>query len=69
MMTDDQDKKIMLAVPLGGIWPWSSFMVELARRTLTSLWEFMNRADNLVNTEDTLKALTNPRESELEQAK
>lgn len=34
---DDQDGRIVLDALLRGIWPQSSFMVELARKTLSSL--------------------------------
>ncbi|XP_042972962.1 uncharacterized protein LOC122304763 [Carya illinoinensis] len=37
MTTNDQDEKIMLAALLGGIWPRSSFMAELARKTPSTL--------------------------------
>lgn len=65
---DEQEEKITLAAFLGSIWPRSLFMAELARRTPKTLREFMNRANNFVNVEDTLRALTAPREFELEQA-
>lgn len=44
------------------------FMAGLVRRTLTTLWEFMDRVDNFVNIEDMLRTLTAPRRSKLEQA-
>lgn len=58
MMVDDQDEKIILAALLEGIWPRSPFIAELARKTSSTLQEFMDRADGLVNVEDTLVALT-----------
>ncbi|XP_040992998.1 uncharacterized protein LOC121239726 [Juglans microcarpa x Juglans regia] len=54
---NDQDEKITLATLLGGIWPRSPLMAELARRTPSTCREFMDRADNFVNAEDTLQAL------------
>ncbi|KAF5480170.1 hypothetical protein F2P56_000936 [Juglans regia] len=58
MIADDQDEKIMLAALLEGIWPRSPFMAELARKTIFTLREFMDRADDFVNAEDTLIVLT-----------
>lgn len=43
-------------------------MAELARRTLVTLREFVDRVDNFVNPEDTLKALTDPRLPKVELA-
>lgn len=43
-------------------------MAKLARRTPTTLHEFMDREDDYVNAEDTLKTLTNLSKSEVEQA-
>ncbi|XP_041027035.1 uncharacterized protein LOC121267253 [Juglans microcarpa x Juglans regia] len=54
MTTDDQDEKITLAALLGGVWPRNLFMKEIARKTPTSLREFMDRADGFINAEDTL---------------
>ncbi|XP_040994292.1 uncharacterized protein LOC121240834 [Juglans microcarpa x Juglans regia] len=68
MTMDDQDKKIMLTALLGGIWPLNPFMYEIARKTPTTLREFMDRAGEFINAEDTLEALTVPRRSELERA-
>ncbi|KAF5458728.1 hypothetical protein F2P56_022738 [Juglans regia] len=42
LTTNDQDEKITLAALLGGIWPRSPLMVELARRTPSTLREFMD---------------------------
>lgn len=42
-------------------------MVELARRTPTTLREFMDQADGFINAEDMLWALTKPKKTELEQ--
>ncbi|XP_040992588.1 uncharacterized protein LOC121239400 [Juglans microcarpa x Juglans regia] len=61
---DDQDEKITLAALLGGIWPWSLFMAELARRTPSTLRKFMDRAYDFVNSEDTLQALLEPYKQE-----
>ncbi|XP_040996211.1 uncharacterized protein LOC121242412 [Juglans microcarpa x Juglans regia] len=58
MTANDQDEKIMLAALLGGIWPMSLFMAELARKIPFTLQEFMDRADDFVNAENTLIALT-----------
>lgn len=41
-------------------------MVELAKRTFVSLLEFIDQADNFINAEDMLCALTKPRKKELE---
>ncbi|XP_042951892.1 uncharacterized protein LOC122289031 [Carya illinoinensis] len=60
LTTDDQDEKITLATLLGGLWPHSPFMAELARRTPSTLREFMDKADDFVNTDDTLQALVDP---------
>lgn len=68
MTTNDQDEKITLAALLGGIWPKNPFMDELARKTPTTLREFMDWADEFINAEDTLKALTAPQRFEMEQA-
>ncbi|KAG7956370.1 hypothetical protein I3843_11G120800 [Carya illinoinensis] len=64
LTTEDQDDPITLAALLGGIWPRSPFMAELARRTPSTLREFMNRADDFVNVKYTLQALVNPRRDE-----
>lgn len=61
-IVSDQDKKIMLVALLGGIWPRSPFMAKLAKKTPTTLSKFMDKADNFVNVEDTLRALTVPRD-------
>ncbi|XP_042942590.1 uncharacterized protein LOC122276745 [Carya illinoinensis] len=60
LTTNDQDGKITLATLLGGVWPRSPFMAELARRTPSTLREFMDRADDFVNAEDTLQVLVDP---------
>lgn len=65
MMTDNQNKKIMLAALLGGIWPRSPLMIKLVRKTPVTLREFMDKADDFVNAEDTLWALTSPRKVEI----
>lgn len=52
---------------MGSVWPRNSFMAELARKTPTTLLEFMDQADGFINAEDTLWALTKPRKTELEQ--
>lgn len=64
LMMDDQDEKITLAILLGGIWPCNPFMAELARMTPSTLREFMDMADDFVNTENTLQALADPRKGE-----
>lgn len=48
---DDQDENITLTELLGGIWPQNPFMVELAKKTPSTLKEFMNRVDEFVNVE------------------
>ncbi|XP_040996195.1 uncharacterized protein LOC121242392 [Juglans microcarpa x Juglans regia] len=58
MAADDQDEKIMLVALLGGVWPSSPFMAELARKIPSTPREFMDKANNFVNAEDTLIALT-----------
>ncbi|KAF5452054.1 hypothetical protein F2P56_027092 [Juglans regia] len=68
MTTDYQNEKITLAALLGGIWPRNPFMTEIARKTPSTLREFMDRADCYINREDTLQALTTPRKSDLERA-
>ncbi|KAF5465376.1 hypothetical protein F2P56_015390 [Juglans regia] len=68
MVIDDQDEKITLAALLGGIWPHNSFMTEIARKTPSTLREFMDRADGYINGEDTLQALMTPRKRDLERA-
>lgn len=42
-------------------------MTELARKISRTLWEFMDKTDDFVNSKDSLKALTAPRRSTLEQ--
>lgn len=39
------------------MWPRNPFMAELAQQTQSTLREFMDKADNYVNVEDTLYAL------------
>ncbi|KAF5481765.1 hypothetical protein F2P56_002393 [Juglans regia] len=63
----DQDEKITLAALLGGVWPRSQFMAELARRNPMTLREFMDHAEPFINVEYTFRALTEPRRKELEQ--
>ncbi|KAF5445206.1 hypothetical protein F2P56_034273 [Juglans regia] len=58
MTANDQDEKFMMAALLGGIWPRSPFMTELARKTPSTLIEFMDWADDFVNAKETLIALT-----------
>ncbi|XP_042958151.1 uncharacterized protein LOC122293724 [Carya illinoinensis] len=65
LSTEDQDEKITLDALLGGIWPQSSFITELARKTPSTLREFMNKDDDYVNAEDTLQALLEPRKQEV----
>lgn len=67
MTTDDQDEKITLATLLGGIWPWNPFMAELVRRTPTTLWELMDKADGFINADDTFWSLTALRKTKLGQ--
>lgn len=49
MSTDEQEEKIILAAFLGSIWPQHPFMAELARKTHTTLQEFMDQADQFIN--------------------
>lgn len=42
-------------------------MTEIAQRTPIIVREFMNRADDFINAEDTLKVSTAPQRKELEQ--
>ncbi|XP_040988989.1 uncharacterized protein LOC121236611 [Juglans microcarpa x Juglans regia] len=58
MTADNQDEKIMLAALLGGIWPRSPFVAELAKKTPSTLREYIDMADDFVNIEDTLITLT-----------
>lgn len=51
LTVDDQDEKILLVALLVDIWLRSPFMVELARKTPSTLREFMDRADNFFYTE------------------
>lgn len=53
---DDQDEIIILAALLGGVWPQSLFMAELAWKTPMTLQEFMVKAKEFMNTEDTIRA-------------
>ncbi|KAF5447315.1 hypothetical protein F2P56_032874 [Juglans regia] len=66
MKTDDQDEKITLAALLRGVWPRNPFMMKIAQKTLTTLREFMDRANGFINMKDMLQALTAPRKSDLE---
>lgn len=65
---NDQDGKIILAALMRGIWPRNFFMIKLARKTLTSLREFIDRVDDYVNVKDTLRALIVSKKMEMEQA-
>ncbi|XP_042972828.1 uncharacterized protein LOC122304635 [Carya illinoinensis] len=65
LKTDDQDEKISLIALLGGIWPKSLFMTKLARKTPSTLREFMDRVGDYVNAEDILQALLEPRKQEI----
>lgn len=67
MTTNDQDENITLAALLGGVWPKNPFMIELARKTLANLREFLDKVDDFVNAKDTLRALTAPARSKMEQ--
>ncbi|KAF5471057.1 hypothetical protein F2P56_011529 [Juglans regia] len=64
LTTENKDEKITLAALLGGIWPRSPFMAKLARKTPSTLREFMDRAYNFVNAEDTLQALVDPHKAD-----
>lgn len=63
-MTYDQNKNITLTTLLGRIWPCSLFIAELAKKTPSNLREFMDRADDFINVEDTLLALVKPKKGE-----
>lgn len=67
MTVDDQDKKITLEALLRAILPRNPFIIELARKSPATLCELMDKADNFVNLENTLRALTAPRRSVVEQ--
>lgn len=43
-------------------------MAELARKTPTTLLEFMDRVDGFINAEDPLRTLTTSKKTKLEQA-
>lgn len=64
MTTDDQDEKITLVTLLDGIWPHNPFMVELAKKTTSTLREFIDKTDDFVNAEDMLQTLVDPRKGE-----
>ncbi|XP_042969059.1 uncharacterized protein LOC122301741 [Carya illinoinensis] len=64
LTTNDQDEKIILAALLGGIWPRSLFMIELAKKAPSTLREFMDRADDYINAKDILQALLESRKKE-----
>lgn len=53
---------------MGGVWSKNQFMEKLARRTPTTLQEFMDHVDNFINAKDRLCALTEPRKKRLERA-
>lgn len=53
-------EQITLVDLLGEICTRSLFMAKLAKITLSTLLEFMDKANNFVNRENTLQALTNP---------
>ncbi|XP_040988981.1 uncharacterized protein LOC121236604 [Juglans microcarpa x Juglans regia] len=65
LTTDNQDEKITLAALLGEIWPRNPFMAELDRKTPSTLREFLDRADDFVNPENTLKGLVELMKGEL----
>lgn len=66
LTTDGQDKSTLAAL-LGRIWPLSSFMAEIERRTSATLRDFMDRVNDFVNAEDTLRAYTAPRHTNPDQ--
>lgn len=66
LATNDQVEKITLVMLLGGIWPLSLFMAEIVRRTLVTLWDFMDWVDDFINIDDNPRALTVPRHANLD---
>lgn len=58
----DPDKSIFLAALLNGILARGPLMAELARKSQTNLQEFMDKADEYMNADEMIKALTGPRE-------
>lgn len=65
MIAEDRDEKITLTMLLGKVWPQFAFMAKLVKRTLVNLQKFIDQADNFINEEDTLNALTELRRKEL----
>lgn len=65
---NDQDGKIILAALMRGIWPRILFMIKLARKTPTTLRDFIDIVDDFLNVKDTLRALTASKKIEMEQA-
>lgn len=56
---DDPDEQITLADLLKGVCTRSLFIAKLAKRTPSTLQEFMDRANDFVNTKHILKSLIN----------
>lgn len=65
MTTGDQYEKIILVALLEGVWPKNPFLSKLARKTPMTLLEFIDRANNIVNVVDMLKAMTDFRNREV----
>lgn len=66
LAVDNPDEEITMAALLGEIWLRSPFMTKLVRKTSMTLREFIDRANEFVNVDNTLKALTNPQKIEME---
>lgn len=66
---DNLDEKITFPTFLGGLWPRSPFMLELARKTSLTSREFVFWANDFVNDEDMLKISTDLRKAKLDNAK
>lgn len=60
MTTDDQSEKITLTALLSRVYFQSPFMKEPAKRTPSSIEEFMDQADKFVNYQKTLWDLVSP---------
>lgn len=55
---DDHDESLILVALLGWVWPHNFFIKALARRTPSTMQQFMDKVVEFMNAEDTIKAFT-----------
>jgi hypothetical protein len=59
---DDPKEDLVFAALLNVILAWGLLMGDLAQRTPASLWELMDKIEEFIDAEDTMKALLESRQ-------